>query len=70
MGSLAVGWVLIPSMGIVGAAWALLPVDVLMIFIVLPASLRQLHESYAEFISGIFSFFGSARTPGRLAEEV
>ncbi len=68
MGSLAVGWVLIPSMGIVGAAWALLPVDVLMIFIVLPASLRQLHESYAEFISGIFSF-GSGRTLVRLAGE-
>jgi O-antigen/teichoic acid export membrane protein len=54
LGALPLGWALISSLGIAGAAWALLPIDVLMIALVLRASLRQLGESFAEFAGGIF----------------
>jgi O-antigen/teichoic acid export membrane protein len=49
LGSLPLGWLLISCLGMVGAAWALLPIDILMVSLVLRTSLRQLHESFAEF---------------------
>jgi O-antigen/teichoic acid export membrane protein len=54
LGSVALGWVLIPAMGITGAACALLLVEILMISLVLRTSLRQLDETFTEFASGLF----------------
>lgn len=52
--SLAVGWALIPGMGISGAAWALLLTDAAMVSVVLRTSLCQLQESFADFTTALF----------------
>lgn len=52
--SLCVGWGLIRSMGISGGAWALLLTDAVMVSLVLRTSLRQLHETFAEFSASLF----------------
>jgi O-antigen/teichoic acid export membrane protein len=54
LGSLAAGRVLIPLMGVAGAACALLLIDALMVSLVLRTSLRLLHETFADFISALF----------------
>jgi O-antigen/teichoic acid export membrane protein len=53
LGSVAIGWALIPVMGISGAAWALLVIEILMISLVLRTSLSQLQETFAGFAGGL-----------------
>jgi O-antigen/teichoic acid export membrane protein len=55
IGSLAVGCLLVSAMGIAGAAWALLLIDAFMVSLVLRISLRQLHESFADFARSLFT---------------
>jgi O-antigen/teichoic acid export membrane protein len=54
--SLVGGRALIPSMGITGAAWALLLIDAVMVSLVLRTTLAQLHESFPEFAAGLLRF--------------
>jgi len=53
LGAVAIGWALIPAMGITGAAWALLVIEILMISLVLRTSLSQLQETFAGFAGGL-----------------
>ncbi|MCU1295588.1 MAG: hypothetical protein JWP08_4438 [Bryobacterales bacterium] len=46
---------LIPALGLPGAAWSLLLIDLLMIWLVLRTSLRQLEDTFTQFVSGVFS---------------
>jgi O-antigen/teichoic acid export membrane protein len=68
LGSLATGWLLIPLLGITGVAWALFMIDGLMVSLVLRTSLRQLHESFADFASALFTL-PSGRSLAGLMEE-
>lgn len=63
--SLVVARLLIPSLGLPGAALSLLLIDVLMIFLVLRTSLRQLNDTLPQFLGGIFSIprFWAAAAP-------
>lgn len=54
-GSLLVARMLIPALGLPGAAWSLLLIDVLMIVLVLRTSLRQLEDTFTQFVSGVFT---------------
>jgi O-antigen/teichoic acid export membrane protein len=60
--SLVVAWFLVRASGISGAAWALLLVDVGMVFLVLRTSLAQLQDTALGFFSAVFTF----RTPWSL----
>ena len=53
--SLLLARLLIPSLGLPGAAWSLLLIDLLMIWLVLRTSLRQLDDTFPQFVSGVFS---------------
>jgi O-antigen/teichoic acid export membrane protein len=53
--ALLVARVLIPTFGLPGAALSLLLIDVLMIWLVLRTSLRQLDDTFGQFLSGVFS---------------
>ncbi len=53
--SLAVGWTLISRWGITGAALSLLPIDLLMSFIVLRASLHQVRDTPTGFFASLFT---------------
>jgi O-antigen/teichoic acid export membrane protein len=53
--SLAFAWVLTPSFGVVGAATALMTANILMISIVMPTSLRQVQDSFRNFVTGLFA---------------
>jgi O-antigen/teichoic acid export membrane protein len=53
--SLLVARFLIPALGLPGAAWSLLLIDLLMIWLVLRTSLRQLDDTFLHFVSGVFS---------------
>ncbi len=66
--SLGLGWVLVHQRGMSGAAIALLFTDILMTYIVLRTSLRQLQQSLGDFIRAILIFplgFRSAKPAER-----
>jgi hypothetical protein len=46
---------MIPAMGLPGAALSLLLIDVLMMFLVLRTSLRQLNDTLPQFLAGVFT---------------
>lgn len=52
--SLVVARFAIPALGLPGAAWSLLLIDLAMIWLVLRTSLRQLEDSFTQFLSGVF----------------
>lgn len=52
--SVVVGRLIMPSIGVAAAAWGLLAVNTLMIWIGLNTSLRLLGESLATFVKGLF----------------
>lgn len=61
--SLVMARFLIPSLGLPGAAFSLLLIDLLMIWLVVRTSLRQLDDTLTQFINGVFSiprFWASA----------
>lgn len=65
-GSLLVARLVIPGLGLTGAALALLLIDVLMIWLVLRTSLRQLNDKLPQFLGGVFSiprFWAAATSP-------
>jgi O-antigen/teichoic acid export membrane protein len=68
LGSVAIGWALIPMMGMAGAACALLLTELVMISVVLRTSLAQLDETFAEFAGGLFQV-PSMRTLATLVGE-
>lgn len=55
VGSLVIARLVIPVMGLPGAAWSLLLIDLMMICLVLRTSLRQLEDTFTQFLSGVFS---------------
>lgn len=65
-GSLLVARLVIPGLGLTGAALALLLIDVLMIWLVLRTSLRQLNDKLPQFLGDVFSiprFWAAATSP-------
>ena len=53
--SIFLAFLLIPSMGLPGAAWSLLAIDLVMIWLVLRTSLRQLDDTLGGFLGSVFT---------------